>query len=80
MIDCHTYRMGGYSSHLAEPRTGHEAELAEWREKDPIDSLRRRLASDGTLSEADFGRMEAEIRAEADEALARVRASVAGGA
>jgi TPP-dependent pyruvate/acetoin dehydrogenase alpha subunit len=80
MIDCHTYRMGGYSSHLGEPRKGHEAELAEWREKDPIDALRRRLANDGTLSDAAYKQLEATIRDEADGALARVRASVAGAA
>jgi len=39
MLDCDTYRMGGYSSHFGEPRTGIDAELAHWRARDPIDSM-----------------------------------------
>jgi TPP-dependent pyruvate/acetoin dehydrogenase alpha subunit len=80
MIDCHTYRMGGYASHFPDPRKAVESELAEWREKDPIRALGRRLQADGTLSEAGFAALEAEVRAEADAALTRVRAAVKGGA
>jgi TPP-dependent pyruvate/acetoin dehydrogenase alpha subunit len=36
MLDCETYRMGGYSSHFGEPRTGIDVELAAWRARDPI--------------------------------------------
>lgn len=50
MIDCHTYRMGGYSSHFGEPRTGIEAELEAWRARDPIESLETWLHGEGGMS------------------------------
>jgi TPP-dependent pyruvate/acetoin dehydrogenase alpha subunit len=52
MLDCATYRMGGYSSHFGEPRTGIDDELAAWRARDPIDFMARWLAEQGGMTEA----------------------------
>jgi pyruvate dehydrogenase E1 component alpha subunit len=52
MLDCATYRMGGYSSHFGEPRTGIGDELAAWRARDPIDFMARWLAEQGGMTEA----------------------------
>jgi TPP-dependent pyruvate/acetoin dehydrogenase alpha subunit len=51
MLDCHTFRMGGYSSHLAVPRPGIEAELAPWQARDPLAFLERWLSERGRAGE-----------------------------
>ena len=51
MLDCRTFRMGGYSSHLAVPRPGIEAELAAWQARDPIAALERWFAERGRAGE-----------------------------
>lgn len=50
MLDCETYRMGGYSSHFGEPRTGIDDELAQWRARDPIVFMEDWLARHGGMA------------------------------
>jgi acetoin:2,6-dichlorophenolindophenol oxidoreductase subunit alpha len=52
MLDCATYRMGGYSSHFGEPRIGIEDELAAWRARDPIAYMENWLTDNGGLAAA----------------------------
>jgi TPP-dependent pyruvate/acetoin dehydrogenase alpha subunit len=52
MLDCTTYRMGGYSSHFGEPRTGIEDELATWRARDPIAFMESWLGENAGLTAA----------------------------
>jgi pyruvate dehydrogenase E1 component alpha subunit len=58
MLDCHTFRMGGYSSHLAVPRPGIEAELAPWQARDPLAFLERWFAERGRTGEIEALRRE----------------------
>lgn len=46
-----------------------ETEFLEWKRRCPIDFLQRRLRGDGLMTENDIARMEAEIKAEVDEAV-----------
>jgi pyruvate dehydrogenase E1 component alpha subunit len=66
MLDCETYRMGGYSSHFGEPRTGIDGELAAWGARDPIAFVEAWLERHGGLSQ----RALAEIRAAEADAIA----------
>lgn len=66
MLDCETYRMGGYSSHFGEPRTGIEDELAHWRQRDPIVYMEDWLARHGGFAKKDL----AALRAAEAEAIA----------
>jgi len=66
MLDCETYRMGGYSSHFGEPRTGIEDELAAWRKRDPIAFMEDWLERHGGLSKQTL----ADIRAEEEKSIA----------
>jgi len=66
MLDCETYRMGGYSSHFGEPRSGIEDELAQWRARDPIVQIEDWLERHGGMAK----RALAAIRAEEAEAIA----------
>ena len=73
LIDCFTYRMGGYSSHLPEPRTGVEQEKAEWADKDPIQRCRAECACRG-IDEKSLDRAVEEERAAIAAAWERVKA------
>ncbi|HEY7611322.1 MAG TPA: thiamine pyrophosphate-dependent dehydrogenase E1 component subunit alpha [Alphaproteobacteria bacterium] len=66
MLDCETYRMGGYSSHFGEPRTGIEEELAAWRRRDPVAFMEDWLLRQGGSSKQAL----AALRAEEAEAIA----------
>jgi TPP-dependent pyruvate/acetoin dehydrogenase alpha subunit len=79
MLDCFTYRMGGYSSHLVEPRRGHEAEIEAWKARDPITSLRERLQAANLGSPAEYDALEASVRAEVATALGTVEAEIGAG-
>ena len=77
LIEAKTYRylehaemigvfMGGYRS---------EEEIAAWKQRDPIRLLRDRLLTQGVLAEAEAARVEAEVQAEVEEAVAFARQS-----
>ena len=72
LLDCFTYRMGGYSSHFAEPRTGHEAEKAEWEKRDPI-ALARKRCLEGGMSAAALDAIAADEAAALPASWERVR-------
>ena len=65
MLDCFTYRMGGYSSHFGEPRTGIDDELAEWKRRDPILFMENWLERHGGLSK----KAVAALRQEEERAI-----------
>jgi pyruvate dehydrogenase E1 component alpha subunit len=60
MIDCTTYRMGGYSSHFGEPRSGIDDELAAWRARDPIAYMASWLGENAGLTDAALEAIEDE--------------------
>ncbi len=66
MLDCETYRMGGYSSHFGEPRSGIDDELAAWRARDPIAFMEDWLERHGGLSRREV----AAIRSSEADAIA----------
>jgi pyruvate dehydrogenase E1 component alpha subunit len=79
VLDCETYRMGGYSSHLGEPRRAHQNEVGEWRKKDPIDNLAAMLAEAGICSPSEIDVLRQEVEDEVDAALEQVRDEMSGG-
>ncbi len=66
MLDCETYRMGGYSSHFGEPRSGIEGELAAWRARDPIAFVEDWLERHGGMARREI----AAVRAAEAQAIA----------
>jgi pyruvate dehydrogenase E1 component alpha subunit len=71
MLDCHTFRMGGYSTHFGEPRAGIDDELAAWRARDPILLLERSLEAAGTPA-SEIARWREQERAEIEAAWKKV--------
>lgn len=69
LIEARTYRTRPHAEGMSPTgvyRTGEE--VAEWREKDPITRFKSRILSEGTMTESDLDRIEADIRNEVDEA------------
>jgi TPP-dependent pyruvate/acetoin dehydrogenase alpha subunit len=73
MLDCHTFRMGGYSSHFAVQRKHADAELAAWRERDPIDFLSAWLREHAGLGDRDLDGVRAAEQRAIEDAYAAVR-------
>lgn len=79
LLDCYTYRMGGYSSHFGEPRRGNEAEMAEWKKRDPIERARRQCVAAG-IAELALDAMAQDERAAIEAAWQAARAAHAAAA
>jgi pyruvate dehydrogenase E1 component alpha subunit len=68
-LELRTYRFRAHSMYDPE-RYRDKAEVAAWRERDPIDLEARRLREDGVLDDAGLAAMRTEIQAEVDAACA----------
>lgn len=72
LVEAKTYR---YCEHqefgnaFKAPTYRCEAEIAQWRARDPIEIFAARLRRDGKLTDAQFATLQAEIRAEVSSAL-----------
>jgi len=69
LLECHTYRFRAHSMFDAQAYRSKE-EITAWREKDPITRLRHWLEQAGHLQEGDMERLEAEVGAEVEDAIA----------
>jgi pyruvate dehydrogenase E1 component alpha subunit len=68
LVEAITYRFRGHS--MADPeqyRT--KAEVAQWRERDPIPAFAARLVEEGVLAQQDVERIDAEALARVDAAV-----------
>ena len=69
-IECVTYRVGPHSTSDDPTLYRSEAEVAEWRLRDPILQLRQALEARGALDEQRILAMDRELASELDAALA----------
>ena len=68
MVECLTYRMRGH--YIGDPTRYRQArEVAEWREKDPIERLTKRLTTEGVLGEDAVSTIKREADERIDEAV-----------
>jgi pyruvate dehydrogenase E1 component alpha subunit len=68
LIECKTYRWRGhYEGDPVNYRS--EEELEEWKKKDPIKRLSKKLLSDGTVNKDKLEEIEEEVKKEIDEAV-----------
>lgn len=68
-LECRTYRFRAHSMFDAQLYRAKE-EIERWRARDPIRRLQGWLEENGLLHDSDITRIEAEVRAEVEEALA----------
>ncbi|MGO9963404.1 MAG: thiamine pyrophosphate-dependent dehydrogenase E1 component subunit alpha [Acidimicrobiales bacterium] len=74
LLECKTYRFAGHSrSDVNGYRTRDEE--AQWRERDPITRLSEALLAAGRIAQGDLDRVEAEVTAELDDAVAFAESS-----
>jgi TPP-dependent pyruvate/acetoin dehydrogenase alpha subunit len=74
LLECKTYRLCGHSR--SDPLTYRtKEEEALWREREPIGCLANELKARGTWTDADVERMEQEVTAIIDDAVAYADAS-----
>jgi pyruvate dehydrogenase E1 component alpha subunit len=74
-LECVTYRVGPHSTSDDPTLYRSEAEVSEWRARDPIARLARSLESQGMLDAARSRAVDDELRAELDAALEVVEAA-----
>lgn len=72
LVECVTYRMGAHSTSDDPTRYRSEAEVAEWRKKDPLDRLRQHAVVMGWLTDADDATLEAQLVAEVAAAVEEI--------
>ena len=68
-LECVTYRVGPHSTSDDPSLYRSEAEVSQWREKDPIVRLARALEQEGALDAARAARIHEELVSELDLAL-----------
>jgi TPP-dependent pyruvate/acetoin dehydrogenase alpha subunit len=68
-LELRTYRFRAHSMYDPD-RYRSKDEIAEWRERDPIVVLQRRLRDDGLLTDSDVDDLEAEVATELEAAVA----------
>jgi len=69
LIEAHVYRLGPHSTSDDPRRYRTDAELAEWKQKDPIGRLKHELIDAGSWSEAQDAQLVEEVRAEVAAAV-----------
>jgi TPP-dependent pyruvate/acetoin dehydrogenase alpha subunit len=76
LVECKTYRFYDHVG-VKGMRIAYrdDAEVAGWRERDPITALERTLDADGVLSTAAAADVHAEVLAEASAAIARAESA-----
>jgi TPP-dependent pyruvate/acetoin dehydrogenase alpha subunit len=74
LIEAKTYRFAGHSrADQATYRPAGEAEA--WRDREPVDLLRRKLSDDGTLDDAGFAAILEQTKADLEAVVERARAA-----
>jgi pyruvate dehydrogenase E1 component alpha subunit len=68
-LELRTYRFRAHSMYDPD-RYRDKAEIERWKERDPIPALTADLGAAGTLAEGDLDRLEKEVEAEVDDAVA----------
>ncbi len=71
LIEAQVYRLGPHSTSDDPRRYRSDAELAEWKQKDPIGRLKHELLDAGAWTEEQDAALLEEVRGEVAQALAR---------
>jgi pyruvate dehydrogenase E1 component alpha subunit/2-oxoisovalerate dehydrogenase E1 component alpha subunit len=73
-VEAVTYRIGAHSTSDDPTRYRSDAEVEEWKRRDPLDRLRKYLVHQGLLDDAADARLEEELTAEIQAAVTEVEA------
>ena len=68
-LECRTYRFRAHS--MFDPELYRDkAEVEEWKKRDPIPALIRRIEDDGTRADSDVAELERQVAKETEKAIA----------
>jgi pyruvate dehydrogenase E1 component alpha subunit len=73
-LELSTYRFRAHSMYDSD-RYRDKAEIAAWKERDPLDALRALMVAEGQLTDAALAALEAEVSAAIDRAVAAAEAA-----
>jgi pyruvate dehydrogenase E1 component alpha subunit/2-oxoisovalerate dehydrogenase E1 component alpha subunit len=71
-VEAVTYRIGAHSTSDDPTRYRSDAEVEEWKKKDPLDRLRKHLVGKGLLDDARDAELEKELQEEISPAIKKV--------
>jgi TPP-dependent pyruvate/acetoin dehydrogenase alpha subunit len=75
-LDCFTFRLGLYSSHFGEVRSGIEDELAEWAKRDPLKRMADWLIEHGVASAEDLEQLRQKEEKRINETFSQILAEL----
>jgi len=75
LIEAYTYRLGAHTTSDDPTRYREDSEVEEWKQKDPIDRLRKYLMAQGILTEEENGQMIEKYNKIAEDAFKYVEAN-----
>ncbi|MCL6429264.1 MAG: thiamine pyrophosphate-dependent dehydrogenase E1 component subunit alpha [Anaerolineae bacterium] len=75
LLECKTYRTRPHSEGMRDTGYRSPEEIEAWKARCPIKRLASRLLGEGTASESELARIEAEVQAVVEEALAFAESS-----
>ncbi len=75
LLECKTYRWRAHSEGMRDVGYRTPEEVAAWKERCPIKTLKTRLISSGLASESDLKQVDAEVAANVQDALAFAESS-----
>lgn len=78
LIECVTYRMAVHTTADDPKRYRQEAEVEEWRAKDPLTRFQKYLTQKGLLTEAAIAAEEEKVQAEIQKAIDRAEEQMKG--
>ena len=74
-VECVTYRMGAHSTSDDPTRYRSDAEVAEWKKKDPLDRLRKHLVTQKWVDDASDAALDEELGQEIAAAIAKIESA-----
>jgi 2-oxoisovalerate dehydrogenase E1 component len=75
LLECRTYRTRPHAEGMRDAGYRTADEVASWKERDPIAGLRDEAVGSGAAAAEELDRIEGEVRAEVDDAIAFAKAS-----
>jgi TPP-dependent pyruvate/acetoin dehydrogenase alpha subunit len=75
LIECKTYRWRAHTERRGQPDPRDKAELEAWKQRDPIADLAQRLSEQGHLDEAALEKIDRDVMAALEAAVAFAEAS-----
>jgi 2-oxoisovalerate dehydrogenase E1 component len=75
LLECKTYRTRPHAEGMRDGGYRSTEEVEEWKARDPIANLRKRLVAEHIAGEAELDRLDGETRGAIDEAFELARKS-----